>query len=687
MTEGNRSRGIYFDCNATTPLLGAAAQAAIATLQDRFANPSSTHWEGCRAQQIRESARERAARVLGVGSAEITFTSGATESVHTAIFSALSSFARQSRSGQHLDRRVVLYGATEHKVVPEALLHWIDHLGLPFEARAIPVSADGQYQLGFVRDELADCALICTMAVNNETGVIQNLDAVAGELATLRNRPLWLVDAVQGLGKIPLRLAEWGVDYSAFSGHKVYAPKGVGLLYVREGAPFHPLLVGGGQESGRRSGTEALPALAGLSAVLGEWLQEKTNGRTGSFRSAGELAQSRDQLRAALLHSFPEIVFNAPFEATVPTTLNFSVPGLESSDLLLLFEAHGVYLSAGSACQAGRSRPSHVLEAMGVAPERLRSAARLSFGAATSREEVEEGCRRIRGLGQALKAGVSATAGVVSVSDGQQSCFLFLSNEAARSEALVLGGAAHTAWRVAQIVAARNAVVGGRCAFSGSESAQMEPSLKVTCGQWGARRVADGAFSFTHQSAPSIPVLVFRNVEELLRYSTVSALDKAGSPAVLLLESWAGLDRRWSLPFAANRLPPSASDLSGGASATAQAPDQDPVLTFDQVGRQIPGAQIVDVRERYECSPSSPYLLAETHFGRPTTHQPLSEFVCFLLRQLNEDPGQTQTFVFVCRTGGRSALAAQVLRDFGWHNSFSLKGGLSCLSLAKEQTP
>lgn len=686
MKEGKRPKGIYFDCNATTPLLSVAAQAAIATLHDRFANPSSAHWEGCRAQRLRESARSRAAGVLGVDLTEIIFTSGATESAHTAIFSALSPFARQVRSGQRLDRRVVLYGATEHKVVPEALFHWIEHLGLPFEARAIPVSAEGQYQLSFLRRELADCVLVCTMAVNNETGVIQNLDAVAGVMASSRERPLWLVDAVQGLGKIPLRFAEWGVDYAAFSGHKVYAPKGVGLLYVRQGAPFQPLLVGGGQESGRRSGTEALPALAGLSAVLGEWLKEDANDPSGAFRSASELAHIREQLSAALLHSFPQLVFNAPFEASVPTTINFSVPGIESTDLLLLFEGHGIFLSAGSACQSEKSRPSHVLEAMGVSPERLRSAVRLSFGAATSFAEVEEGCRRIRGLGAALRAGVSSTARVVCVSDGQQNCFLFLSEEAERCDALLIGRCAHADWRVAQVVAARNAVVGGSCADLHSESEQMRVGLQLTCGNWVATRVAQDALQLTHLSAPTIPVLVFKNVEALLRHSSAD-LETASSPTVLLLESWAGLERRWSLPFVANRLPQFPVATSGEGCDTDQVQEQDLELSFDQIGRQAPEACVVDVRERSECSPSSPYLVAEKHFGRPAQHQPLSEFICFLLRKLNEDPGRAQTFVFVCRSGGRSALAARVLRDFGWHNAFSLRGGLSCLSLASEQPP
>jgi cysteine desulfurase len=678
MTERDRVKGIYFDCNATTPLLAGAAEAAIATLQDRFANPSSTHWEGCRAQQIRESARECAAQVLDVQPSTITFTSGATESIHTAVFSALSFFMRSIRLGQAPAKRVVLFGATEHKVVPEALIHWITHLNVPFEVKPIPVDSEGQYEKAFLERELPGCAILCTMAVNNETGVIQDLDAVATLLGTMDPRPLWLVDAVQALGKIPLKLSERKIDFAAFSGHKIYAPKGVGLLYVRKSAPFFPLLVGGGQESGRRSGTEALPAVAGLGAVLREMLHPNEALAARAFRPFAELARNRNAIRAALCHAFPRVEFNTPVGSSVPTTVNFSVPGFDSSDLLLLFEACGIYLSAGSACQASKSRLSHVLVAMQIAPECLRSAARLSFGAATPQADIDEGCRRIMALREVLRSSVSAAAGVVSVSDGMQTCFVFLSSSHKQKDVLTIGLSPSLSWRVSQIATARDAPARIDLAFGEEASV----AGRVICGDWEAVWLAAGAIKVTHCSHLGVSLVLCRRPDDLKYASSLPSV-QPGSVVIALVAYWAGLDRRWSLPFACDRLPP-VSDRIGEETQAAVAPDSF-TLTFDQITQRLPTAWIVDVRERYECSELSPYRFAGVHFGQTAGHQPLSEFTCFLMRQLHEDPNRERVFVFVCRTGGRSCLAAGVMRDFGWQNAWSLKGGFSCLNLAQEK--
>jgi cysteine sulfinate desulfinase/cysteine desulfurase-like protein/rhodanese-related sulfurtransferase len=333
--------------------------------------------------------------VLGVSGGRLVFTSGATEGIQTAVLSALHALRQRRNSGQ-LIPTTLLYGATEHKAVPEALKHWNALLGLSLQIEAIPVGTDGKHDLSWLSRHLADAALVCTMAANNETGVVSDLDGIA---ATLGHSPaLWLVDGVQALGKLPLRLSERRIDYVPFSGHKLYAPKGVGMLYVREGAPFTPLLAGGGQEDAQRGGTENVAGIAALGAVL-EALEAG-----GVFVPEATLFEHRARLAAALQEAFPGIVFNAPFDNSLPTTLNVSLPGVEASTLIDLFDAAGLRVSGGSACSAALAQPSYVLKAMGLPVWQAASAVRLSFGLADTTALVDEACARLHACGKAVTA-------------------------------------------------------------------------------------------------------------------------------------------------------------------------------------------------------------------------------------------------------------------------------------------
>lgn len=384
---------INLDANATTPVLPQARAAALAAMQADFGNPSSTHIAGLKARAILDAARAAAHRVLCVDSGRIVFTSGATEGIQTAVLSALVHLRAQA--GRHPQPLQLLVGATEHKAVPEALKHWCGVLGLALPIRVIPVGPDGRHDLAWLQAQAPTAGLVCTMAANNETGVISDLDGIA---QALQGSPaLWLVDGVQALGKLPLRLAERRIDYAPFSGHKLYAPKGTGLLYVRQGAPFTPLQAGGGQESALRAGTENMPGIAALGAVL----QALEAGE--AFADAPTLATYRARLTAALTDALPGLVFNAPPSACLPTTLNFSLPGVASRRLLDVFDAAGLRMSGGSACSAGTPAPSPVLLAMGLTPAQAASAVRLSFGAAESAATIDEACARIRACGEALR--------------------------------------------------------------------------------------------------------------------------------------------------------------------------------------------------------------------------------------------------------------------------------------------
>src|SRR5450830_1903867 len=258
---------LYLDFNATSAVLPEAAAAAQAAMVSAYGNPSSTHALGLRAQALLSQTRQRAREVLGAPTGQLLFTSGATEGIQTAVLSALCGLRDRLRQGLPAGR-VLLYGATEHKAVPEALAHWNRVLGLGFEVRALPVDGRGRHDLAALRAALPQVGLLCTMAANNETGVVSDLAGIEALLRELGSPALWLVDGVQALGKLSLNLSASRIDYAPFSGHKLHAPKGVGLLYVREGSPFTPLIAGGGQEGGARSGTEHMPGIAALGAAL-----------------------------------------------------------------------------------------------------------------------------------------------------------------------------------------------------------------------------------------------------------------------------------------------------------------------------------------------------------------------------------------------------------------------------------
>ncbi|MES2949533.1 MAG: aminotransferase class V-fold PLP-dependent enzyme [Pseudomonadota bacterium] len=391
---------LYLDSNATTHVLPAAITAATRAMRDQFGNPSSSHSDGIVAKALLEQTRERAAQVMGAGDGHVVFTSGATEGIQTSVLSALRAIGpRQTGQGQ-----LLVYGSTEHKAVPQALEHWNSVLGLGLDIRALPVDADGQHDLQMLAQWLPDTALLCTMAANNETGVITNLAAIEEMLIQADSKVLWLVDCVQALGKMELDLQHSRIDYAPFSGHKLYAPKGIGMLYVRCGAPFTPLMAGGGQEDGLRSGTENMPGIAALGAVLQALQQGDT------FASHATLRGYRDQLECSLRDAFPAIAFNVPLRHSLPTTLNFSVPGITSKAMLDVFDAAGLRVSAGSACSAAKAAPSYVLDAMGLPAWRTTSAVRLSIGALTSAGMVEAACEAITRCGQILLAMHSAEA-------------------------------------------------------------------------------------------------------------------------------------------------------------------------------------------------------------------------------------------------------------------------------------
>ncbi|WP_445426569.1 aminotransferase class V-fold PLP-dependent enzyme [Alishewanella sp. HL-SH06] len=386
---------VYLDNNATTPVLPAVAAAVMQTMQQDFGNPSSSHSTGIKAKVALEHTRSLARQLLGAATGEIIFTSGATEGIQTSVISALQALRARGLCGPET---LLLYGATEHKAVPESLKYWNKLLQINATVQAIPVLNSGLIDTDALRQLLPRAAMVCTMAANNETGVKQDLVALEKLIREVKPDAYWLVDCVQALGKMSLDFAKISIDYAPFSGHKLYGPKGIGFLYVRPGAPYQPLIAGGGQEGGLRSGTENLPGIAALSTIFSQLL----NPESSVFCVDAVLWHYRQQLLAALRQVFPALVLNSAEPHILATTLNFAVPGFFAKDILDLFDAAGIRVSSGSACSS-KVTGSFVLDAMGLERWRSEGAIRLSFGPAMTAEECDEACKRIVSLAPVVR--------------------------------------------------------------------------------------------------------------------------------------------------------------------------------------------------------------------------------------------------------------------------------------------
>lgn len=691
---------IYLDANATTPVLPQARQAALFAMADAFGNPSSVHGSGMRARVLLDEARATARRVLGAASGQLLFTSGATEGIQTAVLSAMKHLRQRRNAGEAIPG-CVLYGATEHKAVPEALNHWNNLLGLGLQVLAIPVGRDGRHDLEWLRAHVGEAGLVCTMAANNETGVISDLDGIAGIMKG--SGALWLVDSVQALGKVELHLRERGIDYAPFSGHKLYAPKGVGMLYVREGAPFTPLLAGGGQESALRSGTENMAGIAALGAVLKE-LETGT-----AFASAQALHGYRAMLAQALREAFPGVVFNAPFEISLPTTLNVSVPGLSANTLLNLLDAGGIRASGGSACGASKAMPSYVLQAMGLPEWQTASAVRLSFGAAERLEMVSEACRRFRACGDALREScrspLPATQPMATepitrfVFDG--AC-CYVAADAAARECVIIDPQPELAGQLAQWLRCRGCMVKAVLDTHGHASSSPIPREAIG-------NLIKGKSLGWPQAAEEIRVGAYR-------LTRVAAPGPMGSSAIYLMHDAKGPRAAFTGNVPAQAASGSSGD--GKASASSKAleeaigrdtlllPSHDEndrfatTLAIERAPQGLPervevnqadisqwlGGSVlpilVDVREAYEerMSPLAATWPAAAS-GAALELVPLSVLVNRLpkWRALADDV----RIVFCCRAGNRSAQAARTLRRLGHAQSYSLAGGLTLLSAAE----
>lgn len=364
-------RQVYLDNSSTTKVLDEAAQTVFDIMTVHFGNPSSLHGKGIEAEKIMKQAREKVAQVLGVDPGEIYFTSGGTESNNWAIKGAAHSLRRQ---GNHIIATYI-----EHPSVLE-VFKALENEG--FKATYIKVNKEGFIDINELKNSLTpETILVSVMYVNNEVGSIQPIEDIAEIIKTHNKNILFHVDAVQAFGKMPLVPNLKGIDLLSLSGHKIYGPKGIGALFVRDKVRIEPLLHGGGQESGLRSGTENMPGIAGLGVAAEACFNNMINWQS-------KMQELKKYLKDGILKEIPGAVLNGP-EIGAPHILNISFLGTRGEILLHALEAKGIYVSTGSACSSHKSGTSHVLRALGKSPEEQDSALRFSLSPFLSSDDMD----------------------------------------------------------------------------------------------------------------------------------------------------------------------------------------------------------------------------------------------------------------------------------------------------------
>jgi cysteine desulfurase len=368
-------RRVYMDANATTPLLPEVFEAMRPHFIEQFGNASSIHQQGQQARAAVDRAREQVARLLHCRASEIVFTSGGTESDNLALFGVLNATADEPAH--------IITTAIEH----HAVLHAAEALQKRgVEVTLLPCTPSGLIEPAALASALRPhTRLVSIMLANNETGTIQPIAKLA-EIAKSHSKALFHTDAVQAAGKLPLDLSPAGefkdVDLLTISGHKMHAPQGTGVLFVRRSVRLAPLFHGGTHERQRRAGTENLPGIVALgkaSELAAAWI--------GASPTA--LANLRDRLEQTLLHEIPESGVNGAGTPRVANTTNLYFDHVEAEALVIALDLKGLSVSGGSACQSGATEPSHVLTAMGLSPARARASIRFSLSKLTTEADID----------------------------------------------------------------------------------------------------------------------------------------------------------------------------------------------------------------------------------------------------------------------------------------------------------
>jgi cysteine desulfurase len=360
---------VYVDNNATTKVAPEVLEVMVPFFSEYYGNPSSMHFFGGQVQKKVDEAREKVAEFLGAEPSEVVFTSCGTESDNAAILGTLDSYP---------DKRHIITTRVEHPAVGNVSTY-LGRKG--YRITELSVDREGRLDLDELKESLTDqTALVTVMYANNETGVIFPVEEI-GEIVKARGIPFH-TDAVQAGGKIPLQMKKSKLDMLSISGHKLHAPKGIGVLYIRKGTKFSPFLIGGHQEKGRRGGTENVPYIIGLGKAC-ELAQKNLNEENTKVRSL------RDYLEARLLERIPNTLVNGDRKNRLPNTASLSFEFVEGESILLLLSDLGICASSGSACTSGSLEPSHVLRAMGVPFTAAHGSIRFSLSIYSTKEEMD----------------------------------------------------------------------------------------------------------------------------------------------------------------------------------------------------------------------------------------------------------------------------------------------------------
>lgn len=365
---------VYLDNAATTQVCPEAAEAAIKIMTENYGNPSSTHTKGRDAKAALDKARKQVANALGCNHAEVYFTSCGSEGDNWAIIRGAESM---KRFGSH-----VISSSVEHDAVRKSMDE-LERLG--FEVTRLEPEKDGSVSVEKVKNALRpDTVLISLMMVNNETGAITDIAAIAKMLKAAKSKALLHSDAVQGFMKVPFKAKTLGADLITISGHKIHAPKGIGALYIKTGVKIKPYIMGGAQENALRAGTEAMPQIAAFGVAC-----EKA--AKGMKEYTEKMLSLRELAIKTLTESMPEAII---IGGGSPHILSLSLPGWRSEVLMNFLEAKGVYVSRSSACKKGGR--SHVLEAIGLSAPVIDGAIRVSFSRYTTEDDIAAFCLALK---------------------------------------------------------------------------------------------------------------------------------------------------------------------------------------------------------------------------------------------------------------------------------------------------
>jgi cysteine desulfurase len=363
------SKVIYFDSNATTKVAPEVLDAMLPFLKDLYGNPSSMHTFGGQVEKYIRQSRESISQLLGCDSSEIVFTSCGTESDNAAIKGVLEALP---------EKRKIITTRVEHPAVL-ATCRQMQTLG--YKLVELGVNGEGQIDLNELESQVDDdTAIVTIMYANNETGVIFPIDKIT-QIVKAKGA-IFHTDAVQAVGKIPLNLDESNIDLLSLSGHKLHAPKGVGVLYIRKGTRISPFIIGGHQEKSRRAGTEnvaGIVALGKASELAAKTIKEENT----------KVKKLRDRLETAILKNCPDAMLNGDKINRLPNTTNISFEFIEGEAILLSLDQFGICASSGSACTSGSLEPSHVMRAMGVPFTAAHGSIRFSLSRYNTEEEVD----------------------------------------------------------------------------------------------------------------------------------------------------------------------------------------------------------------------------------------------------------------------------------------------------------